>query len=90
MKFIGYYGCSQEKNTLALKANSKEKADNYVYECARECYDGYCHYYDEDETEENILEDREYDLSYFVEPFDYNNEEHINILREQENEFWEV
>ena len=43
MKFIGYYGCSNESNIIALEASSKEKANNFVYECACECYDGYYH-----------------------------------------------
>lgn len=95
MKFIGYYGCSNESNIIALEASSKEKANNYVYECACECYGRYYHYhcYYENENggdEEYIDEERENDINYCVEPFDYNNEEHMNILREQENEFWEV
>ena len=95
MKFIGYYGCSNDFNIIALEASSKEKANNYVYECACECYGGYYHYhcYYENENggdEEYIDEERENDINYYVEPFDYNNEEHMNILREQENEFWEV
>lgn len=91
MKFIGHYGCSNESNIIALEASSKEKANNYVYECACECYDGYYHcYYGNEDDEEYIDEEIENDIEYYVEPFDYNNEEHMDILREQENEFWEV
>lgn len=91
MKFIGYYGCSDEFNIIALEANSKEKANNYIYECACECYDRYYHcYYENEVDEEYIDEEKENDIEYYVEPFNYNNKEHMNILREQENEFWEV
>ena len=91
MKFIGYYGCSYESNTIALKARNKEKANNYVYECACECYDSYSYYNEyKYEYEEDYLENKQNDIEYYVEPFDYNNEEHMAILHEQENEFWEV
>ena len=70
--------------------NFKE-ANNYIYECACECYDRYYHcYYENEDDEEYIGEEKENDIEYYVEPFNYNNEKHMDILREQENEFWEV
>ena len=54
-------------------------------------YHYHCYYENENGgDEEYIDEERENDIEYYVEPFDYNNEEHMNILREQENEFWKV
>lgn len=90
MKFVGYYGCVEEHNEIALEAKSVESANNYVYECACESYDSY--YRDDyvDEEECYIDEDRENEIEYYIEPFDYKNENHLTILKEQEYEFWEV
>lgn len=91
MRFIGYYGCSQESNEIALEANSLESANSYVYECACESYDSYS--YDEYVSEEDeceVDEAREDDINYYVEPFNYLNPEHRDILKAQENEFWRV
>lgn len=91
MKFVGYYGCVEEHNEIALEAKSVESANNYVYECACESYDSY--YRDDyvDEEEECYAdENRENEIEYYIEPFDYNNENHLAILKEQEYEFWEV
>ena len=32
----------------------------------------------------------ESDIIYYVEPFDINNEEHLEVLKEQECEFWQA
>ena len=91
MRFIGYYGCSQETNEIALEANSLESANEYVLECACESYDGY--HYDEYVSEEDeceVDEAREDDIEYHVEPFNCLNPEHRAILKAQENEFWRV
>lgn len=91
MRFIGYYGCTQESNEIALEANSLESANSYVYECACESYDSYNHEeYMSEEDECEADEAREYDIEYYVEPFDYLNPEHRDILKAQENEFWRV
>lgn len=80
MKFICMYGRGQETNKIALEANSKKQAEDYIYECGNEYYNGYC-YRSEDEDEKR-------NFDYSVEFFDYNNKEHMSILNEQENEFW--
>lgn len=91
MKFIGYYGCSQEINEIALEANSLESANSYVHECAYESYDSYnCDEYVSEEDECEIDEAREDDIEYYVEPFDYLNPEHLAILKAQKNEFWRI
>lgn len=91
MRFIGYYGCSQESNEIALEANSLESANNYVYECACESYDSYCcDEYVSEEDECEVDEARELDIEYHVEPFNYLNPEHRAIFKAQENEFWRV
>ncbi len=92
MKFVGYYGCVEEHNEIALEAKSVESANNYVYECACESYNGHYHndYVDEEEEEYYADENRENEIEYYVEPFDYKNENHLTILKEQEYEFWEV
>lgn len=91
MKFFGYYGCSDESNEIVLKAKSKEAALNYVYENACEAYDNhYHHYYDSEVDEEFIDDERELDIVYYVEPFDYENETHLDVLNAQEGNFWEV
>ena len=45
--------------------------------------------------EEGYIDDRyaesiESDIIYYVEPFDINNEEHLETLKEQEGEFWQA
>lgn len=91
MRFIGYYGCTQESNEIALEANSLESANSYVYECACESYDSYnCEEYVSEEDECEADEMREDDINYYVEPFNYLNPEHRAILKAQENEFWRV
>ena len=91
MKFIGHYGCVEEHNEIALEAKSIESANNYVYECACESYDSYFRddYVDEEE-EHYIVQNRESEIEYYVEPFDYKNEAHLAILKGQEYEFWRV
>ena len=32
----------------------------------------------------------ENDITYSIEPFDINNEEHLEVLKEQECEFWQA
>ena len=47
------------------------------------------------QAEENYIDDLyvdsiESDIIYNIEPFDINNEEHLEILKEQECEFWQA
>lgn len=47
------------------------------------------------QAEENYIDDLyadsiESDITYSIEPFDINNEEHLKVLKEQECEFWQA
>lgn len=47
------------------------------------------------QAEENYIDDLyadsiEGDITYSIEPFDINNEEHLEVLKEQECEFWQA
>ena len=47
------------------------------------------------QAEENYIDDLyvdsiESDIIYNIEPFDINNEEHLETLKEQECEFWQA
>ena len=88
LRFIGYYGCSQETNEIALEATSLESANNYVDECA--CASYYSYSCNEYISEEDECEAREHDIQYRIEPFDCLNPKHLAILEAQENEFWRV
>lgn len=89
MKFIGHYGCTGDNEEIAILARSKAAAENFIFECACESFESFSHYdeyIDEEEYQEAMMQD----IEYYVEPFDYNNEEHLFILKEQENNFWEI
>ena len=91
LRFIGYYGCSQETNEIALEATSLEAANSYLHECACESYDSYiCNEYVSEEDECEADKEREEDIEYWAEPFNCLNPEHRAILKAQENEFWRV
>ena len=42
------------------------------------------------ETDDLYADSIESDIIYYVEPFDINNEEHLEVLKEQECEFWQA
>lgn len=86
-KFFGIYkGFELEK--IALLAPSQEAAEDFCYRAACDdfCYSYDMEKFDEDEDEIEV----DFYIEYSVEPFSYENEEHLEILELQEGEFWVV
>lgn len=106
LEFIGRYGCFLSDEAIALKTDSKENAKNYIHQCAIECYKSFegiyitildkegiserYNLYDELEINKLYEEEIENNIYYNLEPFDYENEKHLAVLKEQENKFWEI
>lgn len=97
MLFYIEYGCSVSHEQLIIKADNFEKADEYTERAAQDVYYSYdCNYLDDEDygyfkdegmTEEEISE-QEYsnmlnDIHWVVEPFNEENEEHLDALKEQ-------
>lgn len=45
---------------------------------------------EEEYIDDLYAESIENDITYSIEPFDINNEEHLEVLKEQECEFWQA
>lgn len=45
---------------------------------------------EEEYIDDLYAESIENDITYNIEPFDINNEEHLEVLKEQECEFWQA
>lgn len=93
------YGCSICSEHLVVSADDEECANDFAYQEAQSVYYSYeCNeinpedYPDaiEEELVEIEEEEMEMDIHYFVEPFDDKNDEHIEILKEQNNRPFEI
>ena len=93
------YGCSICSVHLVVSADSEQDANDYAYQEAQSVYYSYeCNGVDPDDypgaTEEELneidQEEMELDIHYLVESFDDKNEEHIEILKEQDNKPFEI
>lgn len=93
------YGCSQCTERLIVSAKDGSNASEYAYQCAQDSYFSYdCNFIDPEDypeaTEEELVEieeqEMELDIFYFVDDFDESNEEHVDILREQNGKPFEV
>lgn len=96
MLFYIKYGCSESHEALIVNADSFERADEYAEQAAQEVYYSYdCNYPSDEEyesyeeeglTEEEIDENQYMDMlneiDWIVEPFDENNEDHMETMRE--------
>lgn len=104
MLFYIEYGCSVSHEQLIIKADNFEKADEYAERAAQDVYYSYdCNYLDDEDygyfedegmAEEEISE-QEYsdmlnDIYWVVEPFNEENEEHLDALKEQGGTPYEV
>ena len=97
MLFYINYGCSISHEQLIVEAETFEKTDEYAeraaqdvyysYDCNYPCDEDYNFFEEEGLTEEEISE-QEYqdmlnDISWTVEVYDEENEEHQDALKEQ-------
>ena len=104
MLFYIQYGCSISHEQLIVEAETFEKADEYAeraaqdvyysYDCNYPCDEDYDFFEEEGLTEEEISE-QEYqdmlnDISWIVEFYDEENEEHLDAFKEQNNKPFEV
>ena len=94
MVFFIKYGCSQTTENLIVEANDYTRAEEYAIQSAQDSYYSYdCNYlnpdeypeYDEEELNEYEWQDMQEDIYWEVVPFDKNDEEHLECLREQDN-----
>lgn len=104
MLFYIEYGCSVSREQLIIKADNFDKADEYAERAAQDVYYSYdCNYLDdedygyfedegmtEDEISEQEYSDMLNDIYWVVEPFDGENEEHLDALKEQGGTSYEV
>ena len=96
MKLYVKYGCSECHETLIVEAESFERADEFAESAAQDVYYSYdCNYpseedydlYEEEGLTEDEISEQEYmdmlnNIEWTVEPFDENNEEHLEALHE--------
>ena len=106
MKFIIEYGCDICTEHLAVEAKDRDEAENYAEESAwrlREGYEGlhgvldYADFCEENELDvENVDSWERYvdmvsqELHYGAEVFDEENEDHLAILHDCKDEFFEI
>ena len=104
MLFYIEYGCSVGREQLIIKADNFEKADEYAGRAAQDVYYSYdCNYpsdndyelYGNDDLTEEEISEQEYmdmmnDIFWTVEPFDDENEEHLDALKDQGGVYYEV
>lgn len=92
MLFYTKYGCSISHECLVVESDSYERANDWAEASAQDVYYSYdCNYMSEDEydeyTEEELSEmeyqDMLNDIDWTVEPFDKDNEEHMDAWNEQ-------
>ena len=86
------YGCSICLEHLIVEAKDMGTANEYAYLEAQNVYYSYdsnypdeedCEGLDEDEIAEMMQQDMEQDIQYLAEPYDPENEDHIETMREQ-------
>lgn len=96
MLFYIKYGCSVSHESLIVNADDYKTAYNYAEQAAQDCYYSYSSnclsdedydLYREDGLTEEEISDQEYidmlnDIIWKVEPYDRNNEEHIETMAE--------
>lgn len=103
MLFYIEYGCSVSHERLIVDTENFDRADQYAEASAQDVYYSYdCNYLSEEDYdlyEENLTEDeiseQEYmdminDIFWIVEPFNEENEEHLDALKEQGGTPYEV
>lgn len=88
------YGCSICTEHLIIEAKDEDAANEYTYLSAQEVYYSYdsnypdmdeCEGMDDDDIAEMMREDMENDIQYYVVPYNTNNEDHAEAMREQNN-----
>ena len=93
------YGCSICTEHLIVEAKDMGTAREFAYLEAQNLYYSYdCNYpdsedcegVDDDEIAEMMQQDMEYDIQYFAEPFDFENEDHMEVFREQSETPFEI
>ena len=96
MLFYIKYGCSVSHESLIVNADDYDVADRYAEQSAQDVYYSYdCNYpseedydlYEEEGLTEDEISEQEYmdmlnNIEWTVEPFDENNEEHMEALHE--------
>ena len=91
MLFYVKYCCSICHENLVVKADSFERADEWAEQSAQEVYWSYdcnypsdedCENYTEEELGEIMQDDMTNDIDWTIEPFDENNEEHMEALHD--------
>lgn len=104
MLFCIKYGCSVSHEQLIVDADNFEKADEYAERAAQDVYYSYdCNYlsdedydcYEEEGLTEEEISEQEYadmlnDIYWIVEPYDEKNEEHIEVMAEQDGVPYEI
>ena len=93
------YGCSICTEHLIVEAKDMGAAHEFAYLEAQNIYYSYdCNYpdaedcegMDDDEIAEMMQQDMEYDIQYFVESYDSENEDHEMTLREQHGDPYKI
>lgn len=93
------YGCSICSEHLVILADSLEDANEYAYLEAQNVYYSYdsnypdmedCEGMDEDDIAEIMQEDMEQDIHYLAVEYNPEDEEHVTVMRDQNNEPFEV
>jgi hypothetical protein len=93
------YGCSICTEHLIVEAKDMGAAHEYAYLEAQNVYYSYDYNYpdeedyevmDEDEIAEMMQQDMEQDIHYFAESYDPENEDHLMVMREQNNKPHEI
>lgn len=89
------YGCSICLEHLVVLAKDQGEAIEFAYQEAQNVYYSYdCNYPDEGMDNDDIAElaqqEMELDIHYCAEPFDPENEEHNEVLKEQNNKPFEI
>jgi hypothetical protein len=92
MLFYTKYGCSVSHESLIVDSDSYERANDWAEASAQDVYYSYdCNYlsdedydeYTEEEVSEMEYQDMLNDIDWTVEPFDKDNEEHMDAWNEQ-------
>lgn len=93
------YGCSSYAECLVVLAKDKQAAVDYAYQEAQDLYYSYdsnypsdedCEGLNEDEVAEMAREDMEQDIRYQVTEYNPENVSHVIIMRDQNNEPYEI
>jgi hypothetical protein len=93
------YGCSICSEHLVVLADSQDEAVEYAYLEAQNVYYSYdCNYPDMDECEgmddddiaELVQQDMEQDIHYHAVIYNPEDEEHVMVMRDQNNKPYEI